>query len=163
MSCAACSARVEKAVSSLDGVESCSVNLLTNSMGVEGSATPDEIISAVVAAGYGASLKTDNTELSNSNKEREILSNKKEINGIRNRLIASSVFLAALMYVSMGHVMWSFPLPRFLASNPLALGLIHVQKELGLVLALLARKLFAGKEDHAKGLYVINVDALRYV
>ena len=126
MSCAACSARVEKAVSELDSVESCSVNLLTNSMGVEGNATPDEIIAAVVAAGYGASLKEGRSEPSVSKKESDILSNKKEINGIRNRLIASSVFLVALMYVSMGHVMWGWWLPEFLATNPLAIGLCEL-------------------------------------
>ncbi len=126
MSCAACSARVEKAVSSLDGVKSCSVNLLTNSMGVEGSATPDEIIAAVTAAGYGASVKDGSEKASASSKESDVISNKKEINGIRNRLIASSVFLVALMYVSMGHVMWGFPLPHFLASNPLAIGLVQM-------------------------------------
>ena len=126
MSCAACSARVEKAVSSLDGVKSCSVNLLTSSMGVEGNATPDEIIAAVVAAGYGASLKEGRSEPSVSKKESDILSNKKEINGIRGRLIASSVFLVVLMYFSMGHVMWGFPLPHFIASNPLAIGLIQM-------------------------------------
>ena len=126
MSCAACSSRVEKAVSALDGVEHCSVNLLTGSMGVEGNATPDEVISAVISAGYGARLKDVNQKAAVSENENDILSNKNEIRAIRNRLIASSVFLVALMYISMGHIMWGLPLPHFLASNQIALALIQM-------------------------------------
>ena len=98
MSCAACSARVEKAVSALEGVDSCAVNLLTNSMAVEGSATDEQIICAVVNAGYGASLKVTET-VENVNKDSHI----KEKNGLVCRLIASVALLAPLMYFSMGH------------------------------------------------------------
>ena len=108
MSCAACVARVEKAVNSVDGVTSCSVSLLTNSMGVEGSASESDIIKAVTDAGYGASLKdgkatTDASDLTDTQTPK-----------IRNRLIASIVFLLPLMYLSMGHTMWGFPIPLFL-------------------------------------------------
>ncbi len=121
MSCAACSARVEKAVSKVPGVSSCAVNLLTNSMSVEGSATSSEIISAVAAAGYGASEKgaekpagADNTPQSAG------------IGATVKRLIVSVIFLMILMYFSMGHMMWGFPLPAFLDENLVALGLIQL-------------------------------------
>ncbi len=124
MSCAACSARVEKAVSSLKGVENCSVNLLTNSMEVEGSATDAEIISAVVKAGYGAeaagSKKEKNSEKSNIKKAND------EIKAIRNRFIVSLVFLLVLMYVAMGHNMWGFPLPSFFNGNPEAIAILQM-------------------------------------
>lgn len=125
MSCAACSARVEKAVSAIDGVDLCSVNLLTNSMSVEGKATDSEIIAAVTNAGYGATPEDDRDEAKVSPKGAESLKNK-EIPHIVTRLIASSVFLLALMYISMGHVMWSFPLPSVLAENPIAIALLEM-------------------------------------
>ncbi len=123
MSCAACSARVEKAVSSVDGVASCSVNLLTNSMTVTGTADSETIISAVAAAGYGASLKEtdDKSELSQI-KEKE-LSNRK--NSLK-RFIASAVILLVLIYFSMGHTMLSLPLPDFFVNNPIAIGLAQL-------------------------------------
>lgn len=124
MSCAACSSRVEKAVSKVDGVNSCSVSLLTNSMGVEGTAKADDIIKAVENAGYGASLKSDRKKSdkpadSNTLKDTETPK-------IKKRLIASVIFLAVLMYISMGHMMWNFPLPSFLADNHIAMGLVQL-------------------------------------
>ncbi|WP_448920590.1 heavy metal translocating P-type ATPase [Eubacterium sp.] len=123
MSCAACSARVEKAVSSVDGVSSCSVNLLTNSMGVEGTATSKEIIEAVEKAGYGASLKTKNKKAkSNSDDELKDTQTPKLV----KRLAASLVFLAPLMYISMGHMMWGWKLPSFMENNHIAMGLAQM-------------------------------------
>ena len=123
MSCAACSARVEKAVSSVDGVSSCSVNLLTNSMGVEGTATSKEIIEAVEKAGYGASLKTKNKKAkSNSDDELKDTQTPKLV----KRLVASLVFLAPLMYISMGHMMWGWKLPSFMENNHIAMGLAQM-------------------------------------
>ena len=123
MSCAACSARVEKAVSSVDGVSSCSVNLLTNSMGVEGTATSKEIIEAVEKAGYGASLKTKNKKAkSNSDDELKDTQTPKLV----KRLAASLVFLAPLMYISMGHMMWGWKLPSFMQNNHIAMGLAQM-------------------------------------
>ncbi len=124
MSCAACSARVEKAVSKLDGVSSCSVSLLTNSMGVEGTAKADDIIKAVEDAGYGASLKNDR-EKSAKSFDSDALKDT-ETPKIKKRLIASIIFLAVLMYISMGHMMWNFPLPSFLAENHIAMGLVQL-------------------------------------
>ena len=121
MSCAACVARVEKAVNAVEGVNSCSVSLLTNSMGVEGSADPQKIISAVNEAGYDATLK-DGKNTSSNSKDEDALKDT-ETPKLKKRLVASSGFLIVLMYISMGHVMWSFPLPEILASNPLAIGL----------------------------------------
>lgn len=122
MSCAACSARVEKAVSALPGVTACSVNLLTGSMGVEGSATAEEIISAVVAAGYGASPKEARAAASQAAPALPA----DDARPLRNRLLASLIFLILLMYISMGHVMWSWPLPAALAQHPLVLGLVEL-------------------------------------
>ncbi len=122
MSCAACSARVEKAVSALEGVESCSVSLLTNSMGVEGSAGAAEIIAAVEAAGYGASLKGAAAAPTESEDALE----DKETPLLKKRLFASLGFLLALMYVSMGHNMWGAPLPAYLAGNSAALALVQL-------------------------------------
>lgn len=124
MSCAACSARVEKAVSKVDGVSSCSVSLLTNSMGVEGTAKADDIIKAVEDAGYGASLKNDR-EKSAKSFDSDALKDT-ETPKIKKRLIASIIFLAVLMYISMGHMMWNFPLPSFLAENHIAMGLVQL-------------------------------------
>ena len=121
MSCAACSARVEKAVSGVEGVSSCTVSLLTNSMGVEGSASSEEIISAVEKAGYGASLKGGKKEAEKSSALSDT-----ETPKIRNRLIASVIFLLPLMYASMGHMMWGFPLPAFLSGNHIAMGLCQM-------------------------------------
>lgn len=121
MSCAACSARVEKAVSQTEGVSLCSVNLLTNSMTVEGSATDEAIIAAVTAAGYGASVKTAET-----NKNVNNNSHNKEFKGVLNRLITSIVLLVPLMYLSMGYVMWGAPLPEFLESSPIAVAIIQL-------------------------------------
>ncbi len=121
MSCAACVARVEKAVNAVDGVNSCSVSLLTNTMGVEGSADPQKIISAVTEAGYGASLKDSKTAQSKSNDEDALKDT--ETPKLKRRLIASLGFLIVLMYISMGHVMWGWWLPEVLATNPLAIGI----------------------------------------
>ena len=127
MSCAACSARVEKAVSAVEGVTSCSVSLLTNSMGVEGSASEADIIKAVTDAGYGASVLND-TSASQRNKKNngaDILEDT-ETPKMKKRLIASVGFLVVLMYFSMGHSMWGWPVPAFFAHNPLALGLLQL-------------------------------------
>ncbi len=121
MTCAACSARVEKAVSSLSGVDSCSVNLLTNSMTVEGSATEREIISAVVNAGYGAKA-----EGSTASAEKEDPFKDTETPKLKKRLFTSLFFLIILMYFSMGHTMWGFPLPSFFEGNPLSVGLVQL-------------------------------------
>lgn len=123
MSCAACSARVEKAVSSVEGVSSCSVNLLTNSMGVEGTATSKEIIDAVEKAGYGASLKTKNKKVK-SNPDDELKDT--QTPKLVKRLVASLVFLAPLMYISMGHMMWGWKLPNFMENNHIAMGLAQM-------------------------------------
>ncbi len=123
MSCAACSARVEKAVSKVQGVTACSVSLLTNSMGVEGSAAPEAVIAAVTAAGYGASLK-DAVKKQQPASEDPLADRETPV--LKRRLLASIGFLAVLMYVSMGHTMWGWPLPSFLAGNYLAVGLLQL-------------------------------------
>lgn len=123
MSCAACVARVEKAVSGVEGVSSCSVSLLTNSMGVEGTASPDAIISAVKAAGYGASLK--GAESAPANEAMDALEDC-ETPVLKQRLFASLGFLLILMYLSMGHGMWGFPVPLFLDGNPIAQGILQM-------------------------------------
>lgn len=124
MSCAACSARVEKAVSKLDGVTSCSVSLLTNTMGVEGDVSPEEVIAAVESAGYGATLKGAERKSDNSEKADNLKDT--ETPALLKRLIASLVFLIVLMYFSMGHMMWGFPLPEFMEGNHIAMGLIQL-------------------------------------
>lgn len=121
MSCAACSARIEKAVSKLDDVESVSVNLLTNSMSVNGTATSDEIIKTVSDSGYGASLKGQGKE-----KKNNTLVNDNETSFMIKRLIASVLFLLPLMYVSMGHIMWGWPVPDFLQSNYFGIALFQL-------------------------------------
>lgn len=123
MSCAACSARVEKAVSGVDGVENCAVNLLTNSMGVEGTASDEAIIAAVEKAGYGASLKTGDKK-SKAMLDDELKDT--QTPKIRNRLIWSVIFLAPLMYISMGHMMWGWKLPAFMQDNHIAMGLAQL-------------------------------------
>lgn len=124
MSCAACSARVEKAVLKLDGVTACSVSLLTNSMGVEGNVTPEEVIAAVESAGYGATLKGADKKSANSENNDNLKDT--ETPALLKRLIASLVFLIVLMYFSMGHMMWGFPVPQFFESNHIAMGLIQL-------------------------------------
>lgn len=125
MSCAACSARVEKAVSKVEGVTSCSVSLLTNSMGVEGTAPTQAIISAVVEAGYGAKLKNAEIKAKASDDAEDMLKDR-ETPALKRRLIASIVFLVVLMYISMGHMMWGWPLPAFMADNHIAMGLVQL-------------------------------------
>ncbi len=134
MSCTACSARVEKAVSAVNGVTSCSVNLLTNSMGVEGTASESDIISAVEKAGYGAYPK--GAEKAKSNEDTE----SKEIKAMKNRLIWSSVFLVILMYFSMGYSMWGWYVPKFLDGNYIAVGIIQLL--LTLIIMFINRKFF---------------------
>ena len=127
MSCAACSSRVEKAVSRVPGVTSCSVSLLTNSMGVEGTASQSEIIAAVEAAGYGASVKgADAGAKSKGASMDEDALKDRETPVMKRRLIASLCFLIPLMYISMGHMMWNWPLPGFLDGNHVAMGLIQL-------------------------------------
>ena len=126
MSCAACSARVEKAVSKVPGVTSCSVSLLTNSMGVEGTASPEAIVKAVEDAGYGASKKGAEKAASASVADAEDALKDRETPALKRRLIASLVFLVVLMYISMGHMMWGWPLPAALAENHVAMGLTQL-------------------------------------
>lgn len=126
MSCAACSARVEKAVSQVPGVKACAVSLLTNSMGVEGAAEPDAVIAAVQAAGYGASLKGAAQESISRTAEAGDALADRETPVLKKRLLTSLGFLLVLMYVSMGHSMWGWPLPERLAENHIALGLIQL-------------------------------------
>ena len=125
MSCAACSARVEKAVSHVPGVTSCSVSLLTNSMGVEGSASPQDIIKAVEEAGYGASPKGADSQQSSASQAAEALADH-EIPILKKRLIASVGFLLVLMYFSMGHMMWGWPVPQWFEHNHVAMGLLQL-------------------------------------
>lgn len=129
MSCAACSTRVEKAVGKVPGVTSCSVSLLTNSMGVEGTADSQQIIRAVEEAGYGASVKgakNENTQSAAQAPDYDSVLQDKETPRMKRRLIASLALLLPLMYVSMGHMMWNWPLPQILAENHVAMGLIQL-------------------------------------
>lgn len=121
MSCAACSARVERAVSAVEGVKSCSVNLLTNSMTVEGDASDEVIIASVVKVGYGASVKNGEKPKNVNNDSQN-----KEFKGVLTRLIASVILLLPLMYLTMGHVMWGAPLPSFLSQNPIAIAILEL-------------------------------------
>lgn len=123
MSCASCVARVEKAVNKVDGVTSCSVNLLTNSMSVDGDVKSSDVISAVEKAGYGASLKGNSSK---ENKSSDEPLKDTETPKLKKRLFSSLVFLLLLMYISMGHMMWEFPLPSILANNHIAMGLIQL-------------------------------------
>ena len=125
MSCAACSARVEKAVSAVEGVTSCSVSLLTNSMGVEGTASADAIIAAVREAGYGAELKKGGERQAGPDASEDALKDR-ETPLLRKRLIVSLGFYLVLMYVSMGHMMWNWPLPSFFNGNHVAMGLLQL-------------------------------------
>ena len=124
MSCAACQARVEKAVFAVEGVTACSVSLLTNSMGVEGDATPEAVIDAVTKAGYGAFLKDGSSTPKDTPTQDPLADTETPV--LLKRLVWSLGFLILLMYVSMGHVMWGFPLPDFLAQNPMAIGLLQL-------------------------------------
>ena len=126
MSCAACSARVEKAVKKVPGVTSCSVSLLTNSMGVEGTASPAAILSAVQEAGYGASPKNvSSSKASDASADLDALADR-ETPKLKRRLIASLGFLLVLMYFSMGHMMWGWPLPHWFDGNHVAMGLVQL-------------------------------------
>lgn len=153
MSCAACSARVEKAVNALENVTECSVNLLTNSMTVSGAATDAEIIAAVTAAGYGASKK--GAEKKQSADEDTLRDT--ETPKLLRRLWTSVGFLALLMYISMGHVMWNFPLPPFFEGNPLAVGM--AQMLLTIIVMVINKKFFV---SGIKGLFhrAPNMDTL---
>ena len=139
MSCAACSARVEKAVSKVPGVTACSVSLLTNSMGVEGTASPQEIIQAVERAGYGASQKSGGGKAPTTAEAEEALVDH-ETPILRRRLIASLIFLVMLMYFSMGHMMWGWPLPSFYEGNHVAMGL--TQMLLTIIVMVINQKFF---------------------
>ncbi len=142
MSCAACQARVEKAVKEVDGVTSCSVNLLTNSMGVEGNVSKDKIIKAVEDAGYGAKLMDDIGKEPSSmdfSREEEILKDR-ETPILKKRLILSIGFLLVLMYFSMGHMMFKFPLPAFFVGNPVANGIM--QMVLAIIVMVINKKFF---------------------
>ena len=157
MSCAACSARVEKAVSKVPGVDSCSVSLLTNSMGVEGTASPNDVIAAVTKAGYGASLKSGSGDEPGSGSDAMNNGNASRSAGmdysadaaaledhetplLKRRLCWSLGFLAVLMYFSMGHTMWGWPLPGFFEGNPMAAGL--VQMILAAIVMLINKRFF---------------------
>lgn len=129
MSCAACQARVEKAVSKLPGVDSCAVSLLTNTMGVDGSASSSEIIKAVEDAGYGAKLQGADVEISKGSGQPSVdesMLEDHETPVLQKRLIASLGFLIVLMYISMGHMMWGFPLPGFIDGNHTAMGIVQM-------------------------------------
>lgn len=142
MSCAACSARVEKAVSKVPGVTSCSVSLLTNSMGVEGTASEQEIIKAVVDAGYGASKKKEGavkTQSASASAGEDMLKDR-ETPVLKRRLIASVGFLIVLMYFSMGHMMWGWPVPGFMKDNHVMMGLL--QMLLTIVVMVINQKFF---------------------
>ena len=162
MSCAACSARVEKAVRKVEGVTSCSVSLLTNSMGVEGSADAKAVINAVEEAGYGAKIKSEKNNGTGAAAENtsyendEIFSNKAVIT-LRNRLIVSLVFLIVLMYFSMGHMMWGWRVPKVLEDNHVAMGLL--QMLLTIAVMIINQKFFI---SGFKGLYhrAPNMDTL---
>jgi len=140
MSCAACSARVEKAVSKVAGVNSCSVSLLTNSMGVEGTASAEAIIKAVEQAGYHAEIKGAEPVQSQGGTEEDDVLRDRETPVLRRRLIASVGFLLVLMYVSMGHCMWGWPMPAFFDHNPVAIGL--VQMILAAIVMMINKKFF---------------------
>lgn len=136
MSCAACSARVEKAVKSVDGVSDCSVNLLTESMSVDGNASSEEIISAVVNAGYGATEKNAKSKKNSAKPEKKENETKKML----KRFLSSLFFLLILMYISMGHAMWGWPLPSFLQGNPIGIGLIEML--LAIIIMIINKKFF---------------------
>ena len=139
MSCAACSARVQKAVEKLDGVDSCAVNLLTNSMTVDGNVEPAVVIEAVEKAGYGATLASQNNNIpSQASKDNKAVGSSD--NTLLYRLVFSLIFLALLMYISMGHIMWGAPLPSFLSENPVGLGIL--QMVLSAIIMVINQKFF---------------------
>ena len=140
MSCAACSARIEKAVSKVEGVENCSVNLLTNSMAVEGNVSEEDIVKAVTRAGYGAKAKDKNQNNSAKDNSRDESFKDKDSPLLLKRLISSIIFLLPLMYVSMGHMMWKWPLPSFFINNPIAIGLYELL--LALIVMIINQKFF---------------------
>lgn len=155
MSCAACSARIEKVVSKLDGVKSCTVNLLTNSMSVEGNVAPEKIISAVEKAGYGATPKGSQTKNEKYDKPERIKDT--ETSKMKKRLFFSLAFLIVLMYFSMGHMMFGFPLPPFFEGNHVAMGLI--QLILTVIIMVINQKFFvSGFKSLIRG--APNMDAL---
>ena len=135
MSCAACSSRVEKAVGSLEGVQECTVNLLTNSMIVEGRATREEITAAVKKAGYGVVEKPEDKKKTTGEDTTD-----KEVKKLRKRLVVSLVFLLVLMYFSMGHMMWNWPVPGFMEGNHVMMGLL--QMLLTIVIMVINQKFF---------------------
>ena len=142
MSCAACSSRVEKEVSKVPGVTSCSVSLLTNSMGVEGDVSAQEIIAAVEKAGYGASKKGETSEHdgSVSGADAEDMLKDRETPVLKKRLWSSVGFLIVLMYFSMGHMMWGWPLPPFFNGNHVAVGLLQLL--LTIIIIMINQKFF---------------------
>ena len=140
MTCAACSARVEKAVSAVPGVTACSVSLLTNSMGVEGTASPDAVIQAVIAAGYGAAPKEKGQQTKSAASNDEELLKDRETPALIKRLISSLVFWIVLMYFSMGHMMWGWPLPGFMNGNHVMMGI--VQMLLSIAIMVINQKFF---------------------
>ncbi len=142
MSCAACSARVEKAVGKVSGVDSCSVSLLTNSMAVEGDVPPEAVIAAVEEAGYGASVKgaQGQDKGASGSLDREDMLKDRETPVLKQRLVWSLGFLIVLMYISMGHMMWSWPVPAFLEGNHIAMGLL--QLHLTVIIMVINQKFF---------------------
>ena len=156
MSCAACSNRVEKAVGSLDGVSSCAVSLLTNSMSVEGNISDEEVIKAVESAGYSASLE-DQKENNTSLNSKEDAFQDKETPVLKRRLSGSLGFLLVLMYFSMGHVMWGWPVPEYFSKNPAAIGLLQLL--LTIIIMIINQKFFV---NGFKGLFhkAPNMDTL---
>lgn len=140
MSCAACSARVEKAVNAVEGVTSCSVSLLTNSMGVEGSADPAAVIKAVQDAGYGANRRGSGEKKQNAVSNYEDMIEDKQTPALKKRLLYSLIFLLVLMYFSMGHMMWNWPVPNFFEQNMPAQGLL--QMLLTIVVMVINQKFF---------------------
>ena len=156
MSCAACSARVEKAVSKLDGVTSCSVNLLTNSMAVEGGATDGEIIAAVEGAGYGASPKQ--AEAAAKPAAAEDTLKDRETPAMKKRLFTSLGFLIVLMYISMGHTMWNWPVPAFLGENPVSLGI--AQMLLAGIVMVINQKFFVNGFNSVYSLFALSAAQL---
>lgn len=149
MSCAACASRVERAVKGVEGVESCAVSLLTNSMSVSGTALSADIIKAVTDAGYGATLKGDKQPVNNEEN--------REIKVLIKRLVSSIVILLLLMYVSMGYTMWGFPLPSFLESSPVAVGVLQMALS-GIVLIINRKFFISGFKGVVKG--APNMDTL---
>ena len=171
MSCAACQARVEKAVNKVPGVTSCSVSLLTNSMGVEGSASPADILKAVEDAGYGAVLRSGTADenlagssgsLSAKIAAQEDALKDRETPLLKKRLIASVGFLLVLMYFSMGHMMWGWPLPAFFKDNHVAMGLVQASfHKLWQHFQQLIKLFLIPSADILRGIWIQHSDAVR--